>query len=406
MIGFKYIILSLGLFLPAFSLPVLEETRQDGETIPNQYIITLKKNLVATEVESHLSWVSDVHSRSLSRRDTVGLERTFSIGDFNAYAGEFDDETIAQISKNKNVAAFEPNKIALVTTLVSQTNAPWGIASLSNPSLPSGNIMGQTYVYDEKAGADTWAYVLDTGIFIENTEFEGRAVKGYNAWPEDTFDDRFGHGSHVAGIIGSKTYGVVKKANVVDVKVVRGGYSTVAHVLDGLDWAVKNITNTPGRASKSVVNLSLAFPTSDALNAGIEAAYAAGVLSVVGAANDGKDASTKSPASAPSAITVGAVAWNKTRASWSNYGLLVDIFAPGVDIPSLWNGQGIESVNSGTSMASPHVAGLVLYLKALENLATPAATTVRVKELALKGVVASPGTGSPNLLTYNGIGAG
>lgn len=129
-----------------------------------------------------------------------------------------------------------------------------------------------------------------------------------------------------------------------------------------------------------------------------------GVLSVVGAGNDAADASTRSPASAPAALAVGAVHWNRTRASFSNYGPRVAVFAPGVDVASLWNVEGVESVNSGTSMSSPHVAGLVCYLKGLESgLDTPAATIARVKGLAIADVVADAGTGSPNLLAYNGI---
>lgn len=129
-----------------------------------------------------------------------------------------------------------------------------------------------------------------------------------------------------------------------------------------------------------------------------------GILSVVGAGNDNADASTRSPASAPSALAVGAVTWNRTRADFSNYGPCVSVFAPGVDVASLWNAEGVESVNSGTSMSSPHVAGLALYLKGLESgLDSPADTIARVKQLAIAGVVADAGAGSPNLLAYNGV---
>ncbi|KAF2794312.1 subtilisin-like proteinase Mp1 [Melanomma pulvis-pyrius CBS 109.77] len=396
----QHALLFLASISPVISVP--------AENAPSKYIISLKSD-ATTDIESHLSWVTDVHRRSLSRRDTAGVERTFSIGsNFNAYTGEFDSETIAQIKENLNVAFVEVDVEQLVTTaLVTQTDAPWGIASLSTPSLPNGNILGQKYVYDESAGGGTWAYVLDTGIFVNNTEFEGRAIKGYNAWPEDTFDDKYGHGSHVAGTIGSKTYGVAKKTTIVDVKVVRGtdGYSTIAKVLEGLDWIVKNITNTPGRAEKSVVSVSLAYAKSDVLNAGFEAAYAAGVLSVVGAANDNEDASTKSPASEPSVITVGAVDWQKTRAEWSNFGPLVDIFAPGVEIVSLWNKDDFPTTLSGTSMSTPHVSGLVLYLRGKESLLTPDDARDRLLALAQKGVVVNEGVGSPNFLAYHGAGA-
>lgn len=176
-------------------------------------------------------------------------------------------------------------------------------------------------------------------------------------------------------------------------------------MLEGLDWTVKNITGTPGRAAKSVINVSLAFPVSQALNQGFAAAYSAGVLAVVGAANDGKDASGKSPASEPTAITVGAVDWQKNAAEWSNYGPLVDIFAPGVDVSSLYKDEGVVGIVSGTSMASPHVAGLAVYLKGKEDLDTPAKTTQRILELARKGEIKTNRANTPNVLAYHGAGA-
>ncbi|KAI1807560.1 subtilisin-like protein [Daldinia bambusicola] len=379
----------------------------DSDVLPGKYIISLKPDI---DIGVHLNWVQNVHKRSLSRRGTLtaGLEKLFGFEGFNGYAGEFDDEVIALITANENVLAVEPDKVARVAS-TTQRDAPWGIASLSSRSKPAnGYALGHNYCYDESAGAGTYAYVLDSGVLTNNSEFEGRAIKGYNSWADtESFDDHFGHGTHVAGTIASKTYGVAKKATVVDVKVVRGeGYSTVSHVLDGINWAVNNISSTPGRASKSVINISLEFSCSSALNNAVNAAASfLGILSVVAAGNDGASASETSPASASSALTVGAVSWDRTRASWSNYGRDVDVFAPGVDIPSLWNAEGAETYSSGTSMAAPHVAGLVLYLKGLEKegLDRPAEAVARVKELATADVVVDAGTGSPNLLAYNGI---
>ncbi|KAH8599095.1 peptidase S8/S53 domain-containing protein [Bisporella sp. PMI_857] len=376
-----------------------------GEIIPDRYIISLKSDV---DVESHLSWVSNVHRRSISRRDTAGIRSSYAFGGFKGYSGEFDTETMEAIRANENVIVVDVDTVAYITAIANQTNAPWGLRSIASRSpVPNGDWMGHWYAYDESAGEGTYAYVLDTGLMMENSEFQGRAVRGYNAWGNHTptvpFGDQFGHGSHAAGIIGSKTYDVVKKAILVDVKVCQdAGYSTAAHILDGINWAVNNITKTPGRAAKSVLNMSLALPTNQAINAAIEAAYNLGVLTVVGAGNDGKDASTRSPASAPFAITAGAIDWTNTRPTWSNYGPLVDIFAPGVRIPSLWNKEGIESVNDGTSMATPHVAGLALYLKAVEGLANPSDTTARIQELASKGQVISAEMNSPNLLAYSG----
>ncbi|KAI1470931.1 subtilisin-like protein [Daldinia caldariorum] len=377
----------------------------DSDVLPGKYIVSLKSDI---DIGVHLNWVQNVHKGSLSRRGTftAGLEKLFGFEGFNGYAGEFDEEVIALITANDNVLAVEPDRVARLTS-TTQRDAPWGVASLSSRSkLTNSYTPYHRYCYDESAGAGTYAYVLDSGVLTNNSEFEGRAIKGYNSWTgTESFDDHFGHGTHVAGTIASKTYGVAKKATVVDVKVVRGeGYSTVSHVLDGINWAVHNITSTPGRASKSVINMSLEFSSSRALNRAVNAASFLGILSVVAAGNDGADASAISPASAKSALTVGAVSWDRTRASWSNFGRHVDVFAPGVDIPSLWNVEGAEILSSGTSMASPHVAGLVLYLKGLEEgLDWPAKTVARVKELATADVVVDAGSGSPNLLAYNGI---
>ncbi|KAI1658329.1 subtilisin-like protein, partial [Daldinia decipiens] len=399
--------LALAIFalaVPALATSVDILSLQDGDQVPGRYIVSLKPDI---DIGAHLDWVLNVRKRSLLPCRTNGPEKTYAFKGFNGYAGEFDENTIAQIMANENVLAVEPDRVARLTSVVQQTNAPWGIASLSSRSqLANDNSRGHTYSYSDCAGAGTYVYVLDSGVLTNNTEFEGRAIKGYNTWTDtESFDDHYGHGTHVAGIVASKTYGVAKNATIVDVKVVRGlGYSTISHAIDGINWAVNNITSTPGRAGKSVLNMSLAFATSSALNNAVNAASMLGILSVVSAGNDAADASTRSPASAESALTVGAVGWDRTRASWSNYGPDVDVFAAGVDVPSLWNVEGLETLLSGTSMSSPHVAGLAVYLKALEEgLDEPAKTVARIKELAIADVVIDAGSGSPNLLAYNGI---
>lgn len=159
-----------------------------------------------------------------------------------------------------------------------------------------------------------------------------------------------------------------------------------------------------GRAANAVISMSLGGPVSQAFNTAVEAATSNGVLSVVAAGNSFADASNYSPASAPSAITVGAVDVNNNKPGFSNFGAVVDVFAPGVDVLSTWiGGEDATNTISGTSMACPHVAGLALYLKGLEGLASPGEVADRIVELATEDVVGSPGTGSPNRLAYNGI---
>ncbi|KAJ3950027.1 Suppressor of the cold-sensitive snRNP biogenesis mutant brr1-1 [Colletotrichum fioriniae] len=383
------------------------QQQQSTAAIPCRWIVTLKLGIDKSDVKQHLDWIHDTHRRSLSRRQTTGIERTFGIGNFHGYTGEFDQQLLAEIEAKDEVIAIEPDHEAALTALTEVSDQPWGLASLSSRSkLISADVDHQSYVYDTSAGTGTFAYVLDTGIRISHPDFQGRAIKGTNVFPEVAHDDDFGHGTHVAGIIGSLRFGVAKNATIVDVKTTRVAYSTTAKIIEALEWSVQNITDTPGRVGKSVISISLATATSTALNDAVDAATSLGVFVVVGAGNDGKDASTRSPASAPTAFTVGAIDINSTRATWSNYGPSVDVFAAGVDVRSTSLYQDGTELLSGTSMSTPHISGLALYLKGLEGSAVdaPAAIGARIKELATKDVVTDAGVGSPNLVAYNGNG--
>ena len=261
-----------------------------------------------------------------------------------------------------------------------------------------------SYVYDTTAGQGSYAYIVDTGILATHNEFEGRASLGYNAVGGGSADS-VGHGTHVAGTIAGRTYGVAKKATIVAVKVFQGSSSSTSIIIDGFNWAFNDITSK-GRSSRAVVSASLGGGYSAAFNSVVRAGYNAGVLSVVAAGNDNANAANYSPASETTAITVGAIQSNWARSSFSNYGNVLDIFAPGTSVLSSWIGSNsATNTISGTSMATPHVAGLVLYLQVLENLGTPSAVTNRLRALATPNKVSSPGSGSPNYILYNGNGA-
>ncbi|KAJ0369092.1 hypothetical protein COL26b_010531 [Colletotrichum chrysophilum] len=378
--------------------------------IPNKYIISLKANIPETAVENHLRWVHEVHKkRNLARRDLVGVEKTFDIGSFHAYTGSFDEETLTEIQANEVVERVEPDASIYPFNVVSQQQATWGLGTISHVAPIDANASlrdGFEYRHDENGGEGTFAYVIDTGVWIDNPDFEGRAELGYTVFADIPFEDSTGHGTHVAGTIASKTWGVAKKARVIAIKVIAPGRGVMSDFMDGFSWAVNNITSIPGRAAVSVINMSLGGPINYAFDSLVHAASEHGILSVVSAGNAGVDVNRVSPAGVVSAITVAASAANNTVLSYSNFGSKVDLYAPGVDVYSLSLEVGKDVALTGTSMASPHVSGLVLYLKSLEaGLDSVEAVTARILELAKPDVIDGVPEYTPNLLAYNGVEA-
>lgn len=397
MYGLKKLALVAGALLPFVNAAPVANPVQ-ARAIPGKYIVTLKET---ADVESHLGWVKDVHARSLGRRDLAGVEKTFNISDFNGYSGAFDDATIEEIKANDAVAAVEADQIWSLYALTTQTSVPsWGLGAISHKAGAGST----SYVYDSSAGTGTYAYIIDTGINAAHTDFGGRASLGYSAVTGST-TDTVGHGTHVAGTIGGTTYGIAKQATIIAVKVFQGDEGTTADVLDGYSWAVNDITSK-GRAGVAAISLSLGGGVSTAFNNAVQSAYTSGVISVVAAGNEAQNVANVSPASAANAITVGATTSANRWATYSNFGAGVDILAPGSSITSAWIGSTSASNSiSGTSMATPHVTGLVLYLKALEGLTSPASVTSRIKALASSGVITGVPSGTVNSLAYNGNGA-
>lgn len=398
----------------AFTLP--PAFVDHDRVIRDRYIVSLRSDIGRIAVQEHVDWVADLLTQTLAKRshdgnggDAVptygGVEKHWHVDDlFVAYLGNLPVDVVELIQGNASVLHVEPLGIFEATAdvrMVSQEPAPWGLGAISHRE-PGRD----EYVYAQGAtGAGTWAYVVDSGIRTTHDEFEGRAVWGYSAYPDVGFVDDFGHGTHCAGTIGARTYGVAKQAGLVAVKVLdRTGRGTTAHILDGLEWAVNNIT-AEGRADAAVVSVSIQGDYSPAASRLVEAARRRGVLVVAAAGNTDDDAAQYSPGSAPDALTVGAVDANHTRAAFSNWGPSVDLFAPGVNVLSAWNsGDQATYWMTGTSMAAPHVAGLLLYLKtAYEGFATADDAVENLKNLAQSGVV-DDAKGAANLLAYNGSG--
>ncbi|CCX30906.1 putative alkaline protease 1 [Pyronema domesticum] len=370
----------------------------EGTVIPDNYIVVLKDGISDAQYRAHQEWANSRHSQRLFRRNDPslsGIEREYHLSSLLGYAGVFDQSTIDEIQARPEVAYVEPDRVMVAYDVVSQRNAPWGIARISQEALENSN----TYKYQSTAGAGVTAYVIDTGINTAHVDFEGRAIFGTNVVGGSNGDGQ-GHGTHVAGIIGGKTYGVAKKATIVAVKVLKDdGSGTTSGVISGVEWVTKD-----AKGKKAVANMSLGGVYSASLNRAVDAAIQAGITFAVAAGNNNKDAKDYSPASVAAALTVGATDKTDSRASYSNFGSFVDVFAPGSNIPSAWIGSTTaQNTLSGTSMATPHISGLAAYLIGLEGLTTPAAVVKRIKDLSVSGVVTNAGVGSVDSLAYNGV---
>jgi subtilisin family serine protease len=308
----------------------------------------------------------------------------------DAFLVESTELEAREIAAQDGVAFVEQN--AAFTTQATQTGATWGIDRIDQRARP----LSGTYTYNY-TGAGVHAYIVDTGINASHSQFTGRVGAGYDFIQNDsTPQDGNGHGTHVAGTVGGTTYGVAKGVTLHAVRVLdNAGSGTTAGVISGINWVRTNAIKP------AVANMSLGGGYSASLNNAVASAVTSGVTFVVAAGNSAANACNYSPASTPSAITVGATTSTDARASYSNYGSCVDIFAPGSSITSAWyTSTSATNTISGTSMASPHVAGVAaLYLQANPS-ASPSAVTSWITSNATTGVVTSPGSGSPNRLLY------
>jgi cerevisin len=276
------------------------------------------------------------------------------------------------------------------------------------------------YIYAAEGGEGVDVYVIDTGTNIEHVDFEGRAHWGKTIPTGDPDEDGNGHGSHVSGTVAGSKYGVAKKANVYAVKVLKSnGSGTMADVVKGVEWAAiahtKKVKDGKKGFKGSAANMSLGGGKSPALDRAVNGAVEAGLHFAVAAGNDNADSCNYSPAAAELAITVGASALDDSRAYFSNYGKCNDIFAPGLSILSIWNGSPYATnVISGTSMASPHIAGLLAYYLSLQPAkdsayAVAELTPKKLKEnliaIATEGALTDVPSDTKNLLAWNGGGS-
>lgn len=305
-------------------------------------------------------------------------------------------QAAAALARDPSVFAIEPDgPVSINTDPPAQSPTPsWGLDRIDQRNLPLNNSFDAS-----SDGAGVTAYIIDTGILASHAQFVGRVGAGYDSVDGGDPTDCNGHGTHVAGTVGGATYGVAKAVTIVPVRVLDcTGSGTWAGVIAGINWVTGNHVGGP-----AVANMSLGGGASASVDAAIEASIADGITYAVAAGNSSLDACNYSPARTPNALTVGATTSSDARASYSNTGTCVDVFAPGSGITSAWyTGTSATAVLNGTSMASPHVAGAAALYLASNTSASPATVGSALKAAGTAGVVSSAGTGSPNLLLYVG----
>ncbi|KAL1924016.1 uncharacterized protein VTP21DRAFT_7051 [Calcarisporiella thermophila] len=328
----------------------------------------------------------------------AGVKHVYNLNAFKGYSGKFDAETLKKIRRDPKVKFVELDAEVSINDV--QSGAPWGLARISHRAKLDANTKDK-YIYDANSGNGVTAYVIDTGVYIQHPEFQGRARWGAT-FASDGNTDGHGHGTHVAGTIASKTYGVAKKASIVAVKVLNAqGSGTNSDVIAGINWAAND--SKKNKKHTSVANMSLGGGASTAVDNAVNSAVDAGLSIVVAAGNNNGDACNNSPARASKAVTVAASDVNDKKASFSNYGRCVHIIGPGVNVLSTWKNGGTNTI-SGTSMASPHIAGLAAHFLS-QQPRDPIALRTFLQQVATKDAISGFPAGTPNLLGYNNNGA-
>ncbi|OXM61587.1 serine protease [Amycolatopsis sp. KNN50.9b] len=350
--------------------------------IPDSYIVVFKES--SSPVSSLVSQVTGKLGGT--------VRQTFSHA-LHGYSATMSESQAKRVAADPSVAFVEQNR--RVTIAATQTNPPsWGLDRVDQRNLP----LNRAYNYSTTA-SNVHAYIIDTGINLSHSDFGGRAKSGYDFVDNDSnASDCNGHGTHVAGTVGGSAYGVAKGVQLTAVRVLDcQGSGSYDQVIAGIEWVTQNAVKP------AVANMSLGGPVSTAVDNAVKASIAAGVTYAVAAGNSNTNACTSSPSRVAAAITVGATTSTDARASYSNYGSCLDIFAPGSSITSAWIGStSATNTISGTSMATPHVAGAAALYLATHTSASPQQVRDALVTAGTTGKVTSAGTNSPNVLLYTG----
>jgi len=358
--------------------------RKNPNKIENSYIVVLDNDVVG---EQGIFSIAPYIASELAGTHKGKLKHVYQHA-LNGFAVEMSEADAQRLSEDFRVKFVEEDGV--MTGDVTQTNPPWGLDRIDQRNRP----LSATYTYNW-TGSGVRAYIIDTGIRTAHTQFGGRASNVFDAFGGSGADCN-GHGTHVAGTVGGSTYGVAKSALLRGVRVLDcNGSGSTSGVISGVDWVRLN------HIAPAVANMSLGGGASSALDTAVNNLHNANVTIAVAAGNSNANACNSSPARAANAITVGSTTTTDARSSFSNFGTCLDIFAPGSGILSAWFSSNTATATlSGTSMASPHVAGAA----ALYKQANPSASSTTIRNAlvnnATTNVVTNAGTGSPNRLLY------
>lgn len=358
-----------------------------GSSADGRYIVVLEKQATAASVRS---------AQAQARRDGAQVTHTYGSA-LTGFAAKLPAKALNGLRNNPNVKFIEPDSQVRATG--TETPATWGLDRVDQRSLPLNN----SYDYSQ-SGLGVTAYIIDTGINTAHREFSGRASSGYSAISDGRgSNDCNGHGTHVAGTVGGETYGVAQDVDLVAVRVLDcQGSGSNSGVIAGVDW----VTANHSAGAPAVANMSLGGGVSSALDTAVANSIADGVTYALAAGNDsGRDACQGSPGRVATGLTIGSSTNTDARSSFSNIGSCVDLFAPGSSITSAWyTSTTATNTISGTSMATPHVAGAAaLHLEANPS-ASPASVSTALISNSTTGALTDVGTNSPNRLLYTGAG--
>jgi hypothetical protein len=372
--------------LPAYAQGPEGKFRRVAKAITNQYIVVFNDNAVGGAAAAPLA-------RSLARAHGTVPQHIYKYA-LKGFSVSLPEPAARALSNDPRVAYVEEDGVASAVGL--QFNAPWGISRIDQR-----NLADQYYFYNSSptgAGTGVNVYVIDTGIRTTHQEFGGRAVAVFDVFGGNG-QDCHNHGTHVAGIVGGSTYGVAKRVNLYAVRVLNCfGGGTWSGVIAGVDWVTGN------HVSPAVANMSIGCDggcTVESVDQAVRNSIASGVTYTIAAGNDNIDANLNTPARVSEAITVGSIDNTDTRAYDSNYGSVLDVFAPGVLIPSsIASSDTAVDYFSGTSMAAPHAAGFAAIYLGLFPAASPATVSQALVNSSTFNTVGDPGFGSPNRVLY------